>query len=361
MARNAGGVLFCLAALTTAGSVRAEPYLAVAKGMHCSMCHSHPAGGGLRNLYGNVFAQSEMAANRLGNDELWTGEISKWLAVGGDLRTDFRYVDIPNADSLSTFNITRASLYAEVHVIANRLSLYLDQQVAPGGSLNHEAYIRLNTADRRISFMAGQFFLPYGLRLQDNGAFIRLNTGVNLINSDRGVQIAYESGPWSTQLALTNGNGGGAETDKGKQISWIGNYVRQNWRAGLSFSFNDRDSGNRQMQNIFVGLRTGPIAWLAEVDLIRDDVPVGDSRDSVAGLIEGNWLIARGNNLKVSFDYFDPDNDLSADERTRWSVVWEYTPIQFLQGRIGMRIFDGLPQVGLQNRSAYFAQLHGFF
>jgi hypothetical protein len=270
-------------------------------------------------------------------------------------------VDIPNADSLSTFNITRASLYAEVHVIANRLSLYLDQQVAPGGSLNNEAYIRLNTADRRISFIAGQFFLPYGLRLQDNGAFIRLNTGVNLINSDRGVQIAYESGPWSTQLALTNGNGGGAETDKGKQISWIGNYVRQNWRAGLSFSFNDRDSGNRQMQNIFVGLRTGPIAWLAEVDLIRDDIAVGDSRDSVAGLIEGNWLIARGNILKVSFDYFDPDNDLSADERTRWSVVWEYTPIQFLQGRIGMRIFDGLPQVGLQNRSAYFAQLHGFF
>ena len=46
--------------------VLAEPYLAVYKGMHCSGCHSHPAGGGKRNAYGNVFAQSEMPAARLG-------------------------------------------------------------------------------------------------------------------------------------------------------------------------------------------------------------------------------------------------------------------------------------------------------
>ena len=47
--------------LAAAHSASAEPYLAVQKGMHCSSCHSHPAGGGIRSTYGNVFAQSELA------------------------------------------------------------------------------------------------------------------------------------------------------------------------------------------------------------------------------------------------------------------------------------------------------------
>jgi len=35
--------------------------------------------------------------------------------------------------------------------------------------------------------------------------------------------------------------------------------------------------------------------------------------------------------------------------------------MQFLQGRLGARIYDGIPQVNLQNRDEFFAELHGFF
>jgi hypothetical protein len=66
--RKPGAVLLALVLLAGFASdpVVAEPYLAVYKGMQCSGCHSHPAGGGKRNAYGNVFAQSEMPAARLG-------------------------------------------------------------------------------------------------------------------------------------------------------------------------------------------------------------------------------------------------------------------------------------------------------
>lgn len=348
--------------LLFAANAHAEPYLAVFKGMQCSQCHSHPAGGGKRSVYGNVFAQSELAAERLGGDDaLWTGEVLKWLSVGGNLRSRYQYTDVPNRDETSAFDITRGTVYLEATVIPNRLTLYVDQQVAPNASLNREAYVRVGSPTGRFLLTAGQFYLPYGLRLQDDTAFVRQVTGINFTNPDRGVQLSYENGPWSTQVSVTNGTGGGAERDTGKQLSWIAAFVRRKWRAGVSFNTNDADVGDRQMQNVFFGLNTGPIAWLFEVDLITDDVPGGTERDAVAGLIEGNWLFSKGNNLKVSYEYFDPDTDLSEDHQVRWSVVWEYSPFQFLQSRIGARAYDGIPQDDQQNRDLFFAELHGFF
>ena len=353
-------VLLCIG---QAGKVWAEPYLAVNKGMQCSTCHVHPAGGGMRNDYGNVFAQSELPVERLGAESapLWTGKVLDWLAVGGDLRAEYRYTDTPNTDSISEFDIVRGAVYVNAEVIPNRLSLYLDQQVAPGSSLNREAYVRLNTSDRRYFMVAGQFFLPYGLRLQDDSAFIRQVTGANFNVADRGVQFGFESGAWSTQLSVTNGSGGGPESDSGKQVSVVAHYVQPGWRVGGSISSNNADGGDRQMQNIFAGVRTGPLSWLFEVDLINDEVPGSSDADAIAGLIEANWRMRRGHNLRFSYDYFDPDNDLSEDHQVRYSVVWEYTPMQFLQGRVGARIYDGVPQVDAQNRDEFFVELHGFF
>ena len=167
------------------GAVLAEPYLAVFKGMQCSACHSQPAGGGKRNVYGNVFAQTEMPAERWGDadGELWTGEVLRFLGVGADVRADFRYTDVSNNDSNSEFGVQRATLYIEGSVIPNRLSIYIDQQLAPGSSLNREAYLKVRSTSGKWHLIAGQFFLPYGLRLQDDTAFVREVTGVNFFNS----------------------------------------------------------------------------------------------------------------------------------------------------------------------------------
>ena len=352
-------VLTLLATLVSPAA--AEPYLAVYKGLQCSACHTHQAGGGKRNAYGNAFAQTEMPAQRLGNGEVWSGDLGRWFAVGGNLRAEYRYIDTPNQEEVSEFDVTRGTVYLQMNLIPDRLSFYVDQQFAPNGSLNREAYVMVKNGTGRWQLTAGQFFIPYGLRLQDDTAFVRQFTGVNFDNPDRGIQVGYESGPWSAMLSLTNGSGGVSENDTGKRASFIANYVVKRWRAGFSYDFNDSDFGDRQMSGLFAGLRTGPIAWLGEVDWITDDLPAGGERDALAGLIEGNWLFAKGHNLKVSYDYFDPDDDVSEDHQVRYNVVWEYTPMQFLQGRVGVRIYDGIPQVDSQNRDEFFAELHGFF
>jgi hypothetical protein len=356
-------IVIVAALLGIAAAAKAEPYLAVFKGMQCSACHSHPAGGGLRTTYGSVYAQSEMPAERVGdtNAEFWTGEVLSWLSVGGDLRAEYRYVDTPNSESTSEFDVVRGAVYLEAKIVPNRLSLYVDQQVAPGSSLNREAYVRLTSKTRKFFVTAGQFFLPYGLRLQDDSAFVRQTTGINFTIPDRGAQFGYESGAWSTQLSVTNGSGGGSEFDQGKQLGFIANYVRPLWRAGISLNVNDTDFGDRQMQNVFVGVKTGPIAWLAEADLISDQLPNGSEQDAIASFVEANWLVRRGHNIKISYGYFDPNDDIDEDHQVRYSLVWEYTPMQFLQGRFGGRVYDGIPQDDLQNRDEFFAEIHGFF
>jgi len=358
--RSLGGIAIIYLMAMPAHS---EPYLAIYKGMQCSSCHSHPSGGGLRTAYGNAYAQTELPSERIGGDnaKLWTGEVLDWLSVGADLRAGYQSVDVPGAETTSAFDVTRGTVYLEAKIIPNRLSLYLDQQVAPGSSLNREAYVRLNTSDRRFYFSAGQFFLPFGLRLQDDSAFIRQTTGINFTIPDRGIQAGFESGPWSTQLSVTNGSGGSAEIDSGKQISFISSYVQSKWRAGVSMNINNADVGDRLMQNIFFGLKTGPIVWMTEVDLINDDLVGSPEQDAIATLVEANWMVRRGHNIKLSYDYFDPDDDFDEDHQVRYSLVWEYTPMQFLQGRFGARIYDGIPQVNLQNRDEYFAEIHGFF
>ena len=346
--------------IATGQSTRAEPYLAVHKGMQCSACHSHPAGGGKRSVYGNVFAQSELAARQLGDSKAWTGDINKWLSIGADLRASFVHVDTPNRSGTSDSDFNRGTFYVEATLIPNRLSLYVDEQFSPDNFENREAYVRLNSKNTKWFVTAGEFYLPYGLRLQDDTAFVRQATGINFANTDRGVQGGYNSGTWSTIASITDGSGAGRD-GSGNQISLASNYVQATWRVGVSVNVNNDDAGDRTMFGFFGGLKTGPVAWLAEIDRISDDISPGVTTDSFAGLLEANWTIRGKNNLKFSYDYLDPDDSIKQDHQVRYSVVWEHSPIQFFQARLGYRLYDGIPQVDAQNRKVFFAELHGFF
>ena len=349
-----------LALLVTGQTSRAEPYLAVQKGMQCSICHSHPAGGGKRSVYGNVFAQTELAARRLGDGKLWTGNVQKWLSIGADLRASFVDIDAPNRRGTSETGFDRGTFYLEAALIPNRLSIYVDQQFSPDDIENREAYVRLNSKNTQWFVTVGQFYLPYGLRLQDDSAFVRQATGINFANFDRGVLGGYNAGPWSAIASITDGSGAG-RSGSSNQLNLVSSYSQPTWRAGISGSVNDDDAGDRTMFGFFGGLKTGPVAWLAEIDSIRDDIAPGVTANAFAGLLEANWTIRDTHNLKLSYDYLDPDNDIREDHQVRYSLIWEHSPIQFLQARVGYRLYDGIPQVDAQNRKVFFAELHGFF
>lgn len=354
--------LLSIAALLTSAMAQAEPYFAVREGLKCANCHVNTSGGGMRNAFGAAWGQTALPAMRLEipGAEVWTGELNRFVAVGANLRAGYAYTDIPDQRAQSEFDTEEVRAYLGVSLIPERVLLYIDQRVAPGGSTNLEAYARYTTRDQRWSIKAGQFVLPYGWRLEDDSAFVRQATGVNFATPDKGVELGFESAQWSAQLAVVNGAAGGPETDEGKQVSARVEHVRAAWRAGASANFNNADAGERTMAGVFAGVRTGPVAWLAEADYIDDESFAG-GRTLWAGLLEANWAFRTGHNLKATVEYFEPDDEVDEDEQNRASLVWEYSPIQFVQLRAGARIYDGIPQNDLQNRRLYFVSVNAFF
>src|SRR6202044_4275407 len=152
--------------------------------------------------------------------------------VGGDLRFDASVTQAPHTSSLQQFDLEQARVYLEADVIPNRLLAYVDEQVAPGGALNREAYLVYWAATHDLYVKAGQMYLPFGLRLQDQTAFILTSTGINMTTPDQGVEFGWERGAWDAQFALSNGTAGGAVKSDGKEASLNVAYVQSVWRLG---------------------------------------------------------------------------------------------------------------------------------
>jgi len=343
----------------------AEPYLAVQSGFKCVQCHVNATGGGLRNAFGNAYSQTQLPADPVVDPDntasTWLGKIGDVLALGADLRASATVTHIPNQDDTRVFELRQARLYVDVAIVHDRLDVYVDQLLAPGAAVNREAYLRYTTRNQQWYLKAGQMYLPFGLRLQDDTAFVRQVAGINMTTPDAGIEVGWESGAWSTQLALTNGSAGGAEANTGKQVSLQTSVSQNRWRIGLGANLNDAERADRRAVAVFAGVRTGSIAWLAEADYVVDQSPTGPDRKRIVGLIEANWLVAQGHNVKLTAEMQDPNREVTHDNQARLSGLYEYSPIQFLQLRGGVRYHDGIPQNDLQNRRVYFLELHGFY
>lgn len=354
-------VLAALLAQLSATAVRAEPYLAVQEGFKCNACHVNPTGGGLRNAFGTIYTKALLPASTL--DETldgWTGRLMDAVRVGGDLRAEWSDSRVPNSPSQQQFALEQFRVYAELTVIPNRLGIYVDEQVAPNSSQNMEAYVRYGNQNQGIYFKGGQFYLPFGWRLQDQTAFIRELSGISMTTPEQGVEMGYERGAWSTQLDLTNVPASGSGGKPGHEVTGQAVYVQPRWRLGAATSLTQSDAGNRRVGGLFAGLRTGPVAWLGEVDYVHDDSFPG-GRGLAAGLIEADWRIRRGHNFKLAAESYDPNRSVAEDQQARYSVVYEYTPIPLLQLRTGYRRYRGIPQSAPQNQRLTFVELHGYF
>ena len=337
----------------------AEPYLAVESGLKCANCHVNPSGGGKRNPFGTLYARNQLSARTVELAEgraPWTGDVSsRWFAVGGDFRGGYESIDVPGRATESETDVTRATVYAELRLVPRLLSVYVDQKIAPDDSENRESYLLVTPMNGKFTIKAGQMFVPFGLRLEDDETFVRQATGVNFLTPEDGVELGLELAKWSAQVAVLEGASGSDD-----QVSATAAYIQPRWRVGASVNTSEDAFGDRDMQSVFAGLRTGPISWLAELSVIEDQAPAG-SNDAYATLLEGNYRLRKGHNLKVGYEYLEPNRDRSEDQQERYSLVWEYNPVQFVQSRIGVRRYNGIPNIAASNRDEVFAQLHVYF
>lgn len=355
--------LLALVMLFGGGHAFAEPYLAVRMGLKCQTCHVNPTGGGLRSNFGDVFAQTVLPAHPIHGDwGLWTGEVTKFLRVGGDFRYDANFTQTPNAKTTDQLQVQQGRVYAAAQVIPDRLLFYVDEQIAPGTAVNHEAYAMFWSANHDWYIKAGQMYLPFGFRFEDQSAFVYATSLTNMYTPDDGVEFGWMRGHWDTQATVSEGTfAGGLPSSRGKQYGLQVSYVTSRWRFGLAASDDDASFARRRMLAAFGGVRTGPIVWLGQIDAVEDNFTGMEGVTQAAGLLEADWLISRGNNLKLTYEPYDPNRDVHGNRQSRLSLVYELTPVQFVQIRAGVRDYNGPRGIDSQNTRLWFIQLHGFF
>ncbi len=338
----------------------AEPYLAVQQGYKCVACHVNPTGGGLRNGFGTVFTENVLPAHLLPSSfPVWSGVVFDRLRLGADLRASDTETHVPDAPSAHARKIDQIRAYADLSLIPDRLEYDVDEGLAPGDAQPIEYYGRYSDPAHGWYIKGGQFYLPFGWRLQDNAAFVREVSGISMTTPDRGFELGLELPDWSAQLDYTRGIAN-AQIGTGHQVTAQVVHVLSLWRVGAAASITETVLGNRQVVGLFAGRRMGAVAWLGEVDMVRDAGFPEGVRRLLSALGEADWAIRKGHNLKVTAEFLEPDVHVANDQQTRWSALYEYTPFPFMQLRWGFRRYRGIPQSALENRRVLFVELHAF-
>ncbi|WP_096087443.1 hypothetical protein [Agaribacterium haliotis] len=363
-------LVLVVASTLSINSAVAEPYLAQRYGQKCMACHTNMTGGGKRNAVGVGYA---MALTDSPLQTTFSPALTDKISAGANLRVDYTYTDFSdpksNAEGItgdeiedtSSFDINTGNLYLEF-ALSDEIIFYLDQEVAPEGGQTREAIaIKKGVLGDHDYIKAGRFFLPFGLRLQDDSAFIREVSGFNFDNSDNGVEYGYDRNKLSFRFSVSNGTQGSGENNKDKQVSSLLEWVDARYRVGVSASVNNGpEQSSRKAYAIYGGLTLGKWVFLAELDKIDDEDKTTEQSNLVA-FLEANYLLTTSTNVKLSYDYHDPNDDIDENQRIRYSLLGETFLDQFSQLRYGLRWADGIPQNTLQNQTQLFTEYHVFF
>lgn len=341
----------------------AEPYLAVKNNMLCSGCHVNPVGGGARNSYGAYYGTNVLPQTAGSLTQFDSGNITEGLRIGANFRANYTQTDIKKGEDTRTFETQSGQLYFILQPKGSRFSLYIDEQLAPGGAINREAFI-MTKLSASSSLKVGKLMLPYGIRLEDDTAFIRQSTGFNFDNSDNGVEWDWQKDRTFISAAISNGSSGLTNNDKGMSYLTRVEYLGNNWRAGASGVLNDAELGARYQANIFGGFNWLGFTFLVEMDHIKDKSIshiAGKYEEQRISFVEVNREITKGLNVKVTTEYLDPETNIDENERVRHSLLMEYTPFANMQIRGGLRDGKDIPQKVNGNYTNLFVQMHLYY
>ena len=343
-------------------TANAEPYLAYQNQLKCQACHVNPNGGGMRNDFGRAFGQNVLAQTPTDLNANDWAKISEYLSVGANARFNANFSQDENDNRQQSFDVESAAVYLHLKLPISGLSFYIDEQIAPGAALNREAWAMM-TFDSGHQLKVGKMFLPYGLRIEDDSAFIRQVTGMNFDNSDTGVEYSLNYTNTSFNFFVSNGTSQASNDDDEFLYGARAEHLFSRARIGATAVINAGEN-TTQMLNLYAGYNWQAFTILAEADFIKlenaNPQTGGDVEQSIS-LVELNYQWRKGLNIKLTTEFFDPDLDIDENQQTRHSLVTEYTPFSNIQLRFGLRLRDDIPQKPTQNNEMIFLQSHFYF
>jgi len=383
----------CTVLLWVAARAAAEPYIAVREGYKCSACHVNMTGGGMRTSFVSAHAREilhypDWFAKLTKPVDAFSGEINQYVSLGSDVRTSLSFTlqdkgtkEGVNNDKAFRWRLTETDIsvdeatgYLSVNLIPDLLMVYLDERFAP--TVDTREVFGMMYLPWDIYTKAGKMFLPYGLQLQDDQAFIRggrngsATTGFSFNVSQPAFELGWEPGPMALAIAVSQG----VVNDRDVQLTGTDYFmftelpVVRNVLAGLSGTYS---GGNTQTSwvGVFTGFDLYRFTYLGEVDFGNfhfQDTTLNKRIDTGTFITyhEGNYLLFDWLNLKVAFDYADWDGTLprqGSNGENRFSFGLEPFLARFLQLRTFYRVTNGVASNASHNQSLWYAEIHVFF
>jgi len=369
--------LVAAALLLLPGRASAEPQFAARKGVGCQVCHVNQTGGGMRTQYGSSFSQTDLPSKRMKG--ALNPNLTDWIQLGADIRGTWQmsmetHTKLPSEEAedgfiewdreaTNSFEMPEGNLYLRVQPVPGYLTLYLDETVSPEGASAREAFVMVHGLPAGLYFKAGRFMLPFGLKVRDDEAFIRQQTGFTYATQDLGVEIGISPGPFAMSLAVSNGSGGGADPNMPKQITTRATLTGTWLQGGASYSFNDTSTDDFRFHTHVVGghlaLRLGRLVFLGEFDFLTgftDDRPWSQ----YAIFTEVDFELLKGIWLKARWEGYDPLISLEENHRDRFVFGLSWFPVQYVELRAEYRLNRDIPQRIDGNVDQVVLEIHGF-
>lgn len=384
-----------LAVLAAAATAGAEPYMALRQGYACSDCHANRSGGGMRTLTAEMHAGEILSLANDGegvlpaHDDWFSPNINEYFSVGADLRIvdSVLFQDDPDSNNRvknntvfrdlesNDLDVDQATLYAELRLIPGLLSGYLDERVAPGGADNREAFVLLDGVMPAETYLkAGRFFAAWGLKTQDDSAFVNSTSGFTFDRSVTGVEVGRTGEGFNWFASVSEGN---EDTDVDQLFAVSASYIWKDLPGPLTNALFGGSAAHDSPGNLesnsftaFGGISTGNLTVLAQANLLDLERPLPDPPGPAGAIedvqawatyVEVNYLISDWINAKLAFDFYDPDDNKAEDSRNRISVGLEPFLDRFLQLRFFYRVYNGPEDEPQNNRDELILEAHLLF
>ncbi len=343
--------LSCLVAFTA--SAYAIPRFATRLNLPCQSCHVNPSGGGMRNAFGQSFSRDSLSVKSWQEEyalDDFSTKLSEFLTYGADFRFLAFYQSRTNPDaSLSSFFPMQTDLYFNL-AVSKKISLYINPAFGPYNRLEAFAIARILPAIGYVKL--GRFTPPYGLRFDDHTSFIRQATPFrNNMGQQTGLEVGFRSGSVIAMGALTNGMSGDLDGILTKavfgKLEARGELGPIRALAGVS-SYNDVSSVERL--NLLGGYASATLmdrlTLIGDVERIRGNSSSmsvtsdlnqrnapGTLLKQLAVMFEVDYELLQGIDVKLMYDFFDPNTDVKSGMAVRYSGGFEFMPVSGVEVR----------------------------
>lgn len=342
----------------------ALPKFATRQGAKCQSCHINPTGKGMRSTFGSTYGREELTMTTYKEQtdiEEFSPMLNDFFTVGIDYRTLFYYRE---QNSTSSFFQMQGDLYLDLR-LNKKFRIYFDKGLYSGFEvfglakvLPLEGYVKV-----------GNFIPAYGLKMDDHnllirsGAFFPINPAISSYPGglgfgqgaeDTGLEFGFNPSIFTVNIGLFNGRKGGLTGTAGTKNKAVVIRADANVQTDiLNFNiggsvYNLPTAGGPGKTQIVGGFGVftfdNNLTLQGEYDIITTHNATLNKL--VSGNIlyaELNYLLLSGLDLKLGYEFYDPNIDLKDGSISRYTIGAEFFPLTGVEVRPLYRINQEKP------------------